>query len=257
MCFNEESRPPIAAGTAPIAESGLHELVSADGSPFAAFSASPAGGSSVGVVVLPDIRGLYTFYQELVHRLAEHGTEAVAIDYYGRTAGPQPRSADFAPDEHLLSLTRANLFADVAAAVDHLREVGCQQVITLGFCIGGHIAVCAAAERADLAGAIGFYCWPAVGPDGGPGPTDRAAEIKAPVLALMAGDDPGIPPSDVRALQDALSAANVEHEVVTYDGAPHGFFDKQQDAFAQASADAWQRVQLFIDRARRQVPGRG
>ena len=38
------------------------------------------------------------------------------------------------------------------------------------------------------------------------------------------------------------------HETVTYDGAPHSFFDRKQAEFADASADAWRRVQGFVTR---------
>jgi carboxymethylenebutenolidase len=38
----------------------------------------------------------------------------------------------------------------------------------------------------------------------------------------------------------------VEHELVTYPGAPHSFFDRKQEEFAEASADAWERVLSFI-----------
>jgi carboxymethylenebutenolidase len=36
--------------------------------------------------------------------------------------------------------------------------------------------------------------------------------------------------------------------VVTYEGAPHSFFDRKQDQFAEASEDAWRRSLAFIDR---------
>jgi carboxymethylenebutenolidase len=61
----------------------------------------------------------------------------------------------------------------------------------------------------------------------------------------MAGDDPGIPASDVTAFQEALTAAGVDHEVVTYPGAPHSFFDAKRSQYADASADSWRRVLAF------------
>ena len=50
------------------------------------------------------------------------------------------------------------------------------------------------------------------------------------------------------AFEAALAQAGVEHEVVTYPGAPHSFFDRKQEEFADASADAWRRVLAFIER---------
>jgi carboxymethylenebutenolidase len=64
----------------------------------------------------------------------------------------------------------------------------------------------------------------------------------------MGGADGGIPVEEVREFEQALAAAGVEHEVVVYEGAPHSFFDRKQEEFADASADAWSRVLGFIDR---------
>jgi carboxymethylenebutenolidase len=64
----------------------------------------------------------------------------------------------------------------------------------------------------------------------------------------MGGADEGIPPADVQWFEESLVAAGVEHELVTYDGAPHSFFDRRQEDFQEASDDAWRRVLEFIER---------
>ncbi|MBI1800424.1 MAG: dienelactone hydrolase family protein [Chloroflexi bacterium] len=66
------------------------------------------------------------------------------------------------------------------------------------------------------------------------------------MLALFGGADPGIPPSDVQQLDTQLDKAGVAHEVITYPGAPHSFFDRRYADFAEASADAWTRILGFI-----------
>ena len=70
--------------------------------------------------------------------------------------------------------------------------------------------------------------------------------MQAPILALQAGDDANISADDNAALDRALAAAGVEHEVVTYEGAPHSFFDRRQAEHQAASDDAWARVTAFI-----------
>jgi len=72
--------------------------------------------------------------------------------------------------------------------------------------------------------------------------------MNAPILALQAGDDAGIPVEDSHAFEEALAAAGVEHEVVVYPGAPHSFFDRKQEKFAADSEDAWVRVLAFLER---------
>ena len=70
----------------------------------------------------------------------------------------------------------------------------------------------------------------------------------APILALQAGDDQNITAEHNAQFETALSDAGVEHEIVIYEGAPHSFFDRRQDQFADASEDAWQRVLRFVRR---------
>jgi carboxymethylenebutenolidase len=38
----------------------------------------------------------------------------------------------------------------------------------------------------------------------------------------------------------------VEHEIKVYPGAPHSFFDRKYDEFAEACEDAWRRVLAFL-----------
>ena len=87
MCFELDSVPPIPVVRGAAVSHEHLVLEAADGNRFAAFSAAPDDGADVGVVLLPDVRGLYRFYEELALRFAERGYAAVAIDYFGRTAG--------------------------------------------------------------------------------------------------------------------------------------------------------------------------
>ncbi len=149
-----------------------------------------------GVVILPDVRGLYRFYEELTLRFAERGHAAVAIDYFGRTAGLGKRDDDFEYMPHVEQTTQRGIQSDVAAAVGYLRSPeggACTAIFTVGFCFGGRNSWLAAAGDHGLAGAIGFYGRPGAGRDGSPGPSARAEELAAPLLALMGGDDPGHP----------------------------------------------------------------
>jgi carboxymethylenebutenolidase len=251
MCHEADSEPPVAriAGAAVSHEDLV--LRAADGNRFAAFRATPDEPSGRGVVVLPDVRGLYRFYEELCLRLAERGHAAIAIDYFGRTAGVGKRDDDFPYTEHVAQTTPDGVQRDVAGAAAFLRSDGggpAPSVFTLGFCFGGRLSWLAAAAGHDLAGAIGFYGRPGPFQDGSPGPIQRARELTAPILALMAGEDAGIPQPDIDAWDSALDEAGVEHEIVTYPGAPHSFFDRKHEQFAAESEDAWTRVLAFLER---------
>jgi carboxymethylenebutenolidase len=246
MCFDLDSSPPIPviAGAA-VSHDDL-VLEASDGNEFAAFAAHPDEPSTTGIVVLPDVRGLYHFYEELALRFAERGLEAVAIDYFGRTAGVEKRDDDFDYMEHTPSTRSDTVQADVGAGVAYLRGRGVTTIFTVGFCFGGRNSWLASAGGHGLAGAVGFYG--SLGErNGEPGPINRAAEMEGPILALQAGDDQNITAEQNQAFAEALTAAGVDFELITYDGAPHSFFDRKQAEFADASEDAWSRVLAFVE----------
>src|SRR5690348_12831065 len=137
MCFDHDSLPPVPVIRGAAVEHRDLELEAADGNRFAAFAALPDEPSGVGVVVLPDVRGLYRFYEELALRFAERGHAAVAIDYFGRTAGAEKRGEDFEWQPHREQTSPESIQADVAACVAYLRGNGATSVFTVGFCMGG------------------------------------------------------------------------------------------------------------------------
>ena len=247
MCFDRDSSPPVPPVSGAAVEHADLVLEAGDGNRFAAFVASPEETTTVGVVVLPDVRGLYRFYEELALRFAERDIAAVAVDYFGRTAGVGKRDEDFPYMEHVAQTTEEGVQADVAAAAAYLREDGATSIFTVGFCFGGRLSWLAATGGHGLAGAVGFYGGSG-DREGWVGPASRATDIAAPILALQAGDDPNIPPEMNSAFDEALTAAGVEHEIVTYDGAPHSFFDRKQEQYQTASDDAWARTLAFVER---------
>lgn len=251
MCFDLDSRPPIP----PIAGGAIdtEEVVlrAGDGGRFAGLLARAEKPDGAAIIVLPDVRGLHPYYEELALRFAEAGVDALAIDYFGRTAGIgiRERPTDFDFMSHVGETRFSNLSWDVLAAAETLRalEPGRgRAVFTIGFCFGGRLAFLANTLGLDLAGSIGFYGWP-VGARGDiPAPADSTGLMTGPVLAIFGGADKAIPPEAVETFRDALAATGIPHEVVTYPAAPHSFFDRKAEDFADASTDTWERVLAFI-----------
>ena len=257
MCFDDHAHPPklppAMAGGASDGEALT--LEASDGNRLRAYAARPVGerdgaAPSAGMVVIPDVRGLVPYFEELALRFAEAGVPAVAIDLYCRTAGAAPRVSDFEYREHVARATRAGIAADVAAAVRHLRSesmAGDAALFTVGFCFGGRASFLQAAEGHGLAGVIGFYGFPtSPGPSDIPAPVGLVDRFESAVLALYGGADQGIPPEAAETFDRALSAAGVDHESVTYPDAPHSFFDRHQERFAAESDDAWRRILRFV-----------
>ena len=247
MCFDHDSRPPIAPIAGGALDGSLITLTAEDGTAFAAFRAHPTTPSGAGVVILPDVRGLHPFYEELALRLAEHGVDAVAIDWFGRTAGVARRDADFEYMPHVAATTWDGIAADISAAVGTLRADGVERVFTMGFCMGGRMAFLSAALGLELAGVIGLY-GTLVGPwrNDAPEPVVQAGRMTGRVLGLFGGADTAIAAEHIAQFEDALTAAGVEHKLVTYEGAPHSFFDRKAVEFADASAAAWDEVRAVV-----------
>jgi carboxymethylenebutenolidase len=250
VCFDTDSRPPIApiAGGALDAESV--RLTSADGASFRAYVALASQPTGAGMIVLPDVRGLHRYYEELTLRFAEAGIDAIGIDYFGRSAPDGDRGDGFPFMDHVAQTRWAALTGDVAAAADALRAATggrVRSLFTVGFCFGGRLSFDCAAAGLGLAGVIGFYGWPTGKPRNDvPVPVDLVGEMRGRVLAIFGGADEGIGPDAVAEFEAALAGGGVAHEVVTYAGAPHSFFDRKQADFADASADSWRRVLDFV-----------
>jgi carboxymethylenebutenolidase len=251
MCHPPGARPPdVPADLLPISGGAGSEdvvLTSEDASRFRARLAK-AGEGDGGVVIAPDVRGLHAFYEELAERFASAGVHAIAIDYFGRTAGTTRRGDDFEFREHVAKTKTTTIQADIASAIGHLRgATDARRIFVLGFCMGGRQAFFASAEHAELAGVIGFYGRLSTREgEEGTAPKDRARRMRAPVLGLFGGADPSIPKSDVDEFEAALSEARVKHHFVTYPDAPHSFFDRTFAEHRQPSEDAWRRALGFI-----------
>ncbi len=248
MCHDLDSHPPIQAIAGAAVDTRELVLKSSDGTEFAAYAALTPGTSAPAVVILPDIRGLHQFYKELADRFAENGTSAVAIDYFGRTAGVATRGDAFDWQTHVAQTKSLQVVQDVAAALAYLRKSNPQRaVFTVDFCFGGSNSWAQGMAAHQLNGVIGFYGG-ITRPmrDGSPSVLDRVPELKTPLLALMGGQDQGIPVADVDRFREALQAAHKQAEVVLYPEATHSFFDRRYVEFANASADAWRRVNAFI-----------
>jgi carboxymethylenebutenolidase len=258
VCFDLDSRPPIPPIAGGATDARDLVLTSADGTRFSAYVARATRPTGAGMLVLPDVRGLHQYYKELALRFAEAGVDAIAIDYFGRTAGLGTRGDDFDFMTHVGQTTPETIRADIGAAAAFLRSPEGGQVralFSVGFCFGGAISALQAASGLGCAGVISFYGWPlglSRWPDR-PKPIDAVGRFACPVLAIYGGADPGIPPSAIREFDEALTRVGVTHESVTYEGAPHSFFDRRQAEFAQASADAWRRVREFVTANTRQA----
>lgn len=252
MCFEFDALPPdLPTGVARLAGGAaaeVLELESADGSHFSAAFAGTSDSRGPAVVIYPDVRGLYPFYVALAERFAEAGHHAVAVDYFGRTAGLGPRGEDFDYVTHVPQTRSEQIQADTKAALELVAErTGERRAVGVGFCFGGGESFLATANRElGLVGAVGFYAGLVRARWGLVGPMDRAADMHGPLLGLFGGADEAISAEQIEEFSRRLDEAGVEHDFHVYPGAPHSFFDRKQEEYADASEDAWRRVLTFL-----------
>jgi carboxymethylenebutenolidase len=255
MCFGTTARPPLPpiAGGAGIAGSERLILEASDGNRFRAFSVRASDPDAPGILILPDVRGLHPFYEDLALRFAEAGVHATAMDYFGRTAGIDERDEGFDFMTHVSQLTAGGIGADSAATLAHIRSRaggGAERVYSVGFCMGGRISFNQAWRDHGLSGVIGFYGGPqGRGPDDETAPMRLASQYRCPVLGLFGGADHGIPQEAIDGFTQVLDDAGVRNEMVVYDGAPHSFFDRSFEEHREACDDAWLRMLRFVGAA--------
>jgi carboxymethylenebutenolidase len=246
MCHGDDSRAPEPPRRGPVGEHGLRELKSADGNLYRAYAASPMEAARAGMVILPDVRGLHPYYEDLATRFAEAGFRTISIDYFGRTAGVGARDDTFDWKSHFEKTSPEGIAMDVRAAVEWVRSSAQRldlPVFTVGFCFGGANSWRQSGDQSGLAGCIGFY---------GGHPVQRAGaaipKMTAPLLMLLAGDDKGTPPAEFDEFAGLVRAQGLEVESHVYPGAPHSFFDRSFAEHREACQDSWGRILAFTDR---------
>lgn len=214
------------------------------------FEARPDGQTRGAVIVVQEAFGVNDHIQDVCKRLAAEGYLAVAPHLFHRTGDPVIPYAEGAQTvEHLKGLTSEGLTADLEATFSYLAGAGFQpsQVGMIGFCMGGSVALLAAASR-EFGGAVTFYGGGiAQGRFGIPPLADLAGDLKTPWLGLYGDLDQSIPVDQVEALEKAVKAAPVTTEIVRYPEGGHGFHCDARGSYHEKSAkDAWQRALRWL-----------
>jgi carboxymethylenebutenolidase len=231
-----------------------------------------------GVVVIQEAYGVNAQIEDVTRRIALAGYAALAPDLYSKNGErPAPfaheriseaidfltnlppevrldakaREAELAkrgPDEAkrigetMVAVFMGGFLPPVAAAASFLREehpaARGQKVGSVGFCMGGGLSALLACSDPALAGAIIFY--------GRSPPLDKVAAVACPVLGFYGGQDAPIN-ATVPPFAEAMKQHGKRFEAVTYEGAPHAFFNDTRPSYhVRAARDAWVRTLAFF-----------
>src|SRR5882762_277035 len=221
-----------------------------DGRSVETFVVYPESKSKTPVVlIIHEIFGMTDWVQDLADQVAAAGYIAVAPDLLSGMGPNGGRSSDFAEGKTMEAVSHLNpdqVTADLNAAADYAMKIPASngKLFVGGFCWGGGQTFRFATNRADLAAAFVFY--------GPPPDKDAMARIKAPDDAFYAGNDARIGAMIPDAVAQ-MKAASKTYDIVTYEGAGHGFMRSGEapdakDADKKARAEAWSRWKSLLSR---------
>ncbi|HVC38945.1 MAG TPA: dienelactone hydrolase family protein [Candidatus Dormibacteraeota bacterium] len=212
-----------------------------NGSTATGYLSVPGAGPGPGLVVIQEWWGLSDQIKRTADRLAEAGFAALVPDlYHGRVIGfHEPDEAGKAA----MALDEGRAAKELRGAVDYLLssgEASGDYVGTVGFCMGGGLAISLAASHDKVRAVVCFY--------GVPGPDTDLSKIAGSVLGHFGDHDDYASPEAVRKLAEGLTAAQVAHTFHTYPGAQHAFAneDRPEVHDAEATELAWSRTLEFL-----------
>jgi carboxymethylenebutenolidase len=227
-----------------------------DGDILRGYLARPATASpSPGMVLIPDVRGLYEHYRDVARRFAGEGFATLAVDLYSREGTPNLPDME-AVFRWMRELPDERVLGDLGAAVGYLgqrAEIDRQRIGITGFCMGGQYALMTACTVDGIAACVSWYGmlrYAATTPKKPRSPLELAPRLSCPYLGLFGEEDAIIPLADVEELRDILAREGKTFDIKTYPGAGHAFFnDSRPDAYRPAAAaDAWPRALAFFRR---------
>ena len=208
------------------------EYTSADGATLIGYFAAPETASPVaGIIVAPEWWGRNEYTEQRARELAEHGYAALAIDMYGNkkvTTLVNEASAwmmqTFEDSETIVTRASAGL-----TTLAQQPEVNADKLGAIGFCYGGKVILDLARSGANLRAVATFHAVLT------PKAPAQEGVIKAEILVMHGELDSMVTLDDVATFRQEMHAAKVDHEVIVFENAKHGFSNPLADERAQAN----------------------
>jgi carboxymethylenebutenolidase len=215
-----------------------------DGKEASGYYVEPAAGAQApGIVIVQEWWGVNDQIKGVARRLAGRGYRALVPDLYRGEVGLDAKEA-----QHLMEGLNFGEAAglDIGGAVRHLKQTGSSKVGVTGFCMGGALALLAAANVPEIDATAAWYGLP-------PLEYIDPSKITAPLLGHFATRDAFFKIEQVDALAQKLDQAGVPYTFHRYD-AQHAFANEAPTDpniptkyDAAAAEQAWQRTLAFFD----------
>ncbi|RKG40230.1 MULTISPECIES: dienelactone hydrolase family protein [Acinetobacter] len=204
----------------------------ADGTLLIGYFATPETDHAVpGVLVSPEWWGRNEYTEQRARELAENGYAALALDMYGNKNVTTDAKQAYA--WMMQTFEQSNTIVDRAsAALDCLasqQEVDGSKLGAIGFCYGGKVVLDLARSGAPLSAVATFHANLSAQI-----PAEKG-QVQAEILVLHGEDDSMVSLDDVAKFKEEMFNAQVEHEVIVYEDAKHGFSNPLADERAKAN----------------------
>jgi carboxymethylenebutenolidase len=182
-------------------------------------------------LVIHENRGLNDSIRSVAGRLAASGYSSLAIDLLSEEGGTGSFADEFEAMGALGAVPSSRFVADMKAGITELRRrLPGKKVAATGFCFGGGMVwLLLGSRETRLAAAVPFY---GVFPEGG-----NVEGARAAVLGIYAELDSRVNASRAAA-RAALRSAGLRHQIVTYPGVDHAFFNPTSSRHDPAAAAA-------------------
>ncbi len=218
-------------------------------------------GAWPGVIMYTDIGGIRPVFRDMASRLASEGFVVLLPNPFYRVSrvpvypdpfkfGEEKTTARMA--EVRKYVTAAGAQRDAPALVDFLlaqKQVKAA-VGTVGYCMGGGLAMRTAAASAEKVAACASFHGSQLASAEPDSPHTLAHRIKAQIYFGFAIEDRTMPPEAVEKLKAGLDAAGVRYEGEVYAGARHGWCVKDHTVYHEAQAEhAWAHLVGFFNEA--------
>ncbi|HET9251268.1 MAG TPA: dienelactone hydrolase family protein [Candidatus Eisenbacteria bacterium] len=200
-------------------------------------------GTHAALVVVHEWWGLTDWVKAQTDSLAKHGYVALAVDLYG---GKVATTSELA-HQYSSGLTESAAVEKLAAAASFLRgrdDVRGHAVGTIGWCMGGKLAIRLGAEDPAIRAVVMYYGAPITD-------EEQIEAIQGSVLGHFGAEDKGPTAEQAREFEAALKKAGKKSEFHVYQGAGHAFANPSNPFGGyrkEAARTAWKRTLTFLDR---------
>lgn len=220
---------------------GMTVAYEVNGAPYEGYYTSPSANAPL-VVLIHDWDGLTDYEVKRADMLAEMGYAVFAADLFG--AGVRPtKMEDKRQHTGELYKDREKMRALINGALKTAQSKGANvgNAVVMGYCFGGAAVLEFARSGADMKGFVTFHGGLST-PEG-----QDYSKTKGKLLIMHGSADTAITMDDFAKLAAELEAKGVNHEMITYGGAPHAFTVFGSDRYrADADKKSWQRFSEFL-----------